>query len=257
VKHVCIGITPPALENSAIFGTKTQKDTSYFITMAKIQVEINGKIQDVKRVELFDLAKKGTINPYTKVFYDGKELQAYMVRGLEFVNQEESIAMDVLNESIPQKTIEVPLPEENESPFIKEEKECAPVRLEKKTNEIDKMFLTLSLASLLPGLGHYLLGCGIFKCAWIAYFAAVKLIFLIGGLSLVVAVFVGGAADLIFQNISAIESAFLRITALCSFYLCNVFCLLFLIPFLCVLVYYAVYHETIKDLKKQYSKRFR
>jgi vacuolar-type H+-ATPase subunit E/Vma4 len=78
--------------------------------MAKIQVEINGQLQDVKKVQLLDYANRGVITPNTKVIYNGVQLFAYMIKGLEF-GSKNSVA-------VPHEPISVPLPKEKESPQI-------------------------------------------------------------------------------------------------------------------------------------------
>jgi len=49
-----------------------------------IQVELNGKLTEVSKHQLFALAKRGEIGPETRIVVDGKESKARKVKGLEF-----------------------------------------------------------------------------------------------------------------------------------------------------------------------------
>lgn len=214
--------------------------------MAKIQVEINGQLQDVKKAQLFDYAKSGVVNRNTRMIYNGKETKVGKVHGIEFFDDAfPNFAKEKEEREMPM-SFEVPLEEE----LIEE-----PIHLEKtEKDKIDTLFLALSLASLIPGLGHYLIGCDVWKCTWITFYAALKLIWLTCGLALVFACLIGGA-DMIFVQLYSIENHFWRMAAIGFFYFLAIFCVLFLIPFLFISVYWTVYHGIICNLKKEYSKR--
>ena len=49
-----------------------------------IQVELNGKLTEVSKHQLFALAKRGEIGQETRIVVDGKESKAGKVKGLEF-----------------------------------------------------------------------------------------------------------------------------------------------------------------------------
>ena len=124
--------------------------------MAKIQVEICGQLHDVTKAKLFDLAKAGSIRPDTKIVVDGKETKARKVQGMEFAYVDEFAGQ---NES---EVLTIPESESVSSP---------PVRVltpePEPQVEMTNRLLVLCLASLIPGLGHFLLGVKASRCFWI------------------------------------------------------------------------------------------
>ena len=49
-----------------------------------IQVELNGKLTEVSKHQLFALAKRGEIGPNTPIIFNGKESTAGKIKGIEF-----------------------------------------------------------------------------------------------------------------------------------------------------------------------------
>ena len=54
-----------------------------------IQVELNGKLTEVSKHQLFALAKRGEIGPETRIVFAGKESTAGKIKGIEFGKPQE------------------------------------------------------------------------------------------------------------------------------------------------------------------------
>ena len=143
--------------------------------MAKIQVEVGGQLQNVTKSQLFDLAKSGDIAPETRLVVDGKETKARKVQGIEFAEDvaiESSISLPSTDNPFlsPDAQPTVPPPAPMPVPATD------PVPQVEMTNRL----LVLCLASLIPGLGHFLLGCDFYKCFTVCIKTIAKIALFVG-----------------------------------------------------------------------------
>jgi hypothetical protein len=212
--------------------------------MAKIQVEIGGQLQDVTKSQLFELAKYGDVTPETRLVVDGKVTKARKVQGIEFAYSinplsGQSSAVLTVEDSPEPVSASIPVPTPKPEPQI----------------EMTNRLLVLCLASLIPGLGHFLLGCSAVRClriccktiaiamfsAFILYFGAFLALWIGLGLPIVALSSEafresGGAAFVV----TGIVSALLPLIS----------------PLIIGYVFWRTYPDVVADLKKEYSKRY-
>jgi hypothetical protein len=209
--------------------------------MAKIQVEINGHLQDVKKAQLFDYAKSGVISRNTRLIYNGKEMKVKHVQGIEF-----------FDEAFP-AFVENTKSDLSESLTIEDKPSSIPVHElleEDDVKPIDTIFLTLSLASLIPGLGHYLIGCSVLKCAWIGFTTILRIAV---GLFFVTCVL--GLSYMTFEFL--IVGSEISKTMFIFTLSINWLIIVFVLPFILLALFWSIYHSVIENLKKEYKKRYR
>ena len=230
--------------------------TAFFGTMATIWHYYNENKEkiEVTSTQLKALAKQGVVKPETYIIDPtGRTGRAKDVKGLKFVPMSiedfsvediENFAADVLENTpmpIPNKIPEpafVPLPQ-NEVPQPKYETPERHTGLPKHEDMMPNRVLILCLVSLIPGLGHFLLGCGSTRSAWICF----KTLLLM---------FIGECLFLLLCGVPCNIAAAIDVSLVPEVLLIVVPLWLFGNTF----ILFGAYEYVIRDLKKEYQKRY-